>query len=89
LKPIAVEWLDSTSHCDEPWQSFEDLKAAARMTTCFTVGHLFCEDAVSVTVALSYWGDSDDGQVGAAITIPRRSIVRVQDLTVAFSTLAA
>lgn len=79
MRLVEVEWIDSVSHCDKPWHSRQELSDGLDTLTCWTAGYLFHENDEHLTVTLS-WGEGEDGEVGMALTIPRRCIVSVRDL---------
>lgn len=78
MKLVEVEWVDSISHCDQPWRTPEELRGSVEPNVCHTAGYLF-EDEDQVTIVMSH--GSYGTEVGMALTIPRVAIRRILPLT--------
>ena len=72
---LYVEWLDHSSEgADGRWVSKSQLDKAGPMT-CHTIGWIYKEDKMSVTLVSTH-GDEEDTDFGGDMTIIKSTIIK-------------
>jgi hypothetical protein len=77
VRLVLVEWLDSRR--GEGWTRLEDIQSDCLPTKCRSVGWIVFKDSNSITIA-GHLGENPQ-QCCGDMTIPNRSIVRIQNLS--------